>query len=260
MGKTYDYLIKTLKSDGAAYLVLIDPDMQTPAKAGEIAAMAEEAGADGIMVGGSGGDRSMLDDCVEEIKKNADIPVILFPGNVNDITKFADAIYFMSLMNSRSRYWLSQAQALSAYAVKVAGLEPIAMGYILIESNVKTSVEFFGDVNAIPRQKPKIAASFALAAEYLGMKLVYFEGGSGAAEPVPDEMIAVAKKLITIPLIVGGGIRSGETAYQKIKAGADIIVTGTIVEQSKDPKAKMKEIAVAIKKAGAEKLKGVKSA
>jgi phosphoglycerol geranylgeranyltransferase len=260
MGKTYDYLIKKIKTDGAAYLVLIDPDMQSPKKAGEIAGMAEEAGADGIMVGGSGGDRSMLDDCVEEIKKNADIPVILFPGNVNDVTRFADAIFFMSLMNSRSRYWLSQAQALSAYTVKVAGLEPIPMGYVLIESNVRTSVEFYGDVNPIPRQKPKIAASFALAAEYLGMKFIYFEGGSGAAEPVPSEMIMTAKKISTLPLIVGGGIRNGETAYEKVKAGADIIVTGTVVEQSKDPKSKMKEIADAVKKAGKDKLKGVKSA
>jgi phosphoglycerol geranylgeranyltransferase len=256
MGKTYDYILNVIKKDGAAHMVLIDPDMQTPEKAGKIAKAAEEAGSDAIMVGGTGGDRSMLDDCVEEIKKACKLPVIMFPGNVNDVTKYADAIYFMSLMNSRSRYWLSQAQALAAYSVKAAGLEPIAMGYLVIESNVKTSVEFFGDVNTVPRKKPKIAASFALAAEYLGMKFVYFEGGSGAAEPVPDEMIAVTKKLITIPLIVGGGIRTGDQAYEKVKAGADIIVTGTIVEQAADVKAKIKEIACAVKKAGKEKKKG----
>lgn len=253
----YDKLLSIIKKDGAAHLTLIDPDMQSPKRAGEIAKAACEAGSDGIMVGGSGGDRSMLDDCIEMIKKECKLPVILFPGNVNDISKHADAIFFMSLLNSRSRYWLAQAQALGAYAVKKAGLEPIPMGYIVVESDVKSSVEFFGDANPVPRQKPKIAAAFALAAEYMGMKVVYYEGGSGASEPIPDEMIHAAKKVITIPLIIGGGIRTGEQAYAKVKAGADIIVTGTAVEKSKDFKAKLVELVEGVKKAGKEKAAAV---
>lgn len=252
--KVYEYLKTQLKKDGAAHLILIDPDEQEPEKAGKIAKLSEKAGADAIMVGGSGGDRSMLDNCLRHIKANTKLPVILFPGNVNDVSKYADAVYFMSLMNSRSRYWLAQAQALAAFSVRAAEIEPIGMGYMIVESDVRSSVEFFGDANPIPRQKPKIAAAYALAAEYMGMKLVYLEGGSGASKPVPNEMIKLTKKLITIPLIVGGGIRDGKTAYEKVKAGADIIVTGTAVEKSNDIYKKVKELVAGTKKAGREKL------
>lgn len=252
--KVYDRLMKQIELDGALHFTLIDPENYSPKKAGEIAKIATEAGTDAIMVGGSGGDRSMLDKVVEEIKKETTLPVIMFPGNVNDITPYADAIFFMSLLNSRSRYWIAQAQAMGAYSVKKAGLEPIPMAYIIIESGVRTSVEFFGDANPIPRNKPKIGASYALAAEYMGMKLVYFEAGSGAKETVPDEMISITKHLTTVPLIVGGGIRTGEQAYAKVKAGADMIVTGTVIEDSEDPGSNIREIVQAIKKAGKEKL------
>lgn len=253
----YDKLLSIIKKDGAVHLTLIDPDMQSPKRAGEIAKAAEEAGSDGIMVGGSGGDRSMLDDCIETIKKESKLPVILFPGNVNDVSKYADAIFFMSLLNSRSRYFLAQAQSMAAYSVKKAGLEPIPVGYLIIQSDVVTSVEFYGDANPIPKQKPKIAAAFGLAAEYMGMKLVYYEGGSGASEPISDDMIHVAKKVFSIPLIVGGGIRTGEQAYEKAKAGADIVVTGTAVEKSKDYKAKLAELVNGVKKGGKERLAAV---
>ncbi len=252
--KVYDYLLDKIKKEGAVHLSLIDPENQSPEKAGEIAALVEKAGSDAIMVGGSGGDRTMLDDCIQSIKANSKLPVILFPGNINDISAHADAIFFMTLLNSRSRYWLAQAQAFGAVAVKKLGLEPIPMGYIVIESGRKTSVEFYGDANSIPRNKPKIASAFALAAEYMGMKFVYFEGGSGAKEPVPNEMISIAKKVLTIPLVVGGGIRDGNTAYEKVKAGADMIVTGTVIEDTIDVEAKVREIVEGVKKAGKEKL------
>ena len=254
--KVYEYLKTQIKKDGAVHLVLIDPDKQEPSKAGEVAKASEKAGADGIMVGGSGGNRSMLDNCVKHIKSNCKLPVIMFPGNVNDISKYADAIYFMSLLNSRSNYWLSQAQALGAFAVREAKIEPIPMGYMIIQSDVKTAVEFFGDANPIPRQKPKIAAAYSLAAEYMGMKLVYLEGGSGAAEPVPNEMIALVKRVLSIPVVVGGGIRDGKQSYGKVKAGADIIVTGTAIEEADDPYKKLKDLIKGTKKAGKERLNG----
>ena len=252
--KVYEYLKTQIKKDGAVHLVLIDPDEQTPERAGELAKACEKAKADGIMVGGSGGDRSMLDNTIKHIKSNSKLPVIMFPGNVNDVSKYADAIYFMSLMNSRSRYFLGQALAMVSFSVREAGIEPIPMGYMVIQSDVKTAVEFFGDANPIPRQKPKIAAAYSLAAEYMGMKLVYLEGGSGASEPVPNEMIAVVKKYLTIPLIVGGGIRDGKTCYEKVKAGADIIVTGTAIEEADDAYKKIRELVKGTKKAGSEKL------
>jgi len=255
MAKIYDYLIDKIKTDGAVHMTLIDPDEQTPERAGEIAKSAERAGSSAVMVGGSGGDRSMLNECIKKIKENTKLPVISFPGNVNDVSEGADAIFFMSLLNSRSRYWISIAQALGSFAVKKAGIEPISMGYIIFKSDVVSSVEFFGDANPIPRDKPKIATAYALGAEYMGMKLVYFEGGSGTSQPVPNDAISMAKKTISVPLIVGGGIKTGEIAYEKVMAGADLIVTGTVVEESADVYAKIKELVDAVKKAGSEKLK-----
>ncbi len=255
--KTYDYLINKIKREGAIHVTLIDPDEQSPEKAGRIAKTVGKAGSSAILVGGSGGDRLLLDDTVKNIKEESSLPVIMFPGNVNDISQYADAIFFMSLLNSRSRYWLAQAQALAAYSVFKTRIEPIPMGYVIIQSDVRSSVEFYGDANPIPRNKPKIAASFALAAQYMGMKLVYFEGGSGAREPVPNQMISFTKKILNIPLIVGGGIRTGKTAYEKVKAGADIIVTGTAIEKSRTPYRKAADIIKGVKKAGKEKLKHV---
>jgi len=254
---TYDYILGKIKKEGALHFTLIDPDEQSPEKAGKIAGVVEKAGSSAILVGGSGGDRLLLDETVKEIKKLSTLPVIMFPGNVNDISQHANAIFFMSLLNSRSRYWLAQAQALAAYSVFKTRIEPIPMGYVIVQSDVRSSVEFYGDANPIPRNKPKIAASFALAAQYMGMKLVYFEGGSGAREPVPNKMISFTKKAIEIPLIVGGGIRDGKKAYEKVKAGADIIVTGTAIEKSKTPYRRAKVIINGVKKAGKEKLKNV---
>lgn len=251
--KVYDYLLKKIKEEGGVHLTLIDPDEQPVEKAALMAKDAEEGGTDGIMVGGSGVDQVLTDECVKAIKDSVNIPVILFPGNISGISKHADAIFFMSLLNSRSRYWLSLAQAFGSFYVKKIGIEPIPMGYLIVESGIKTSVEFYGDANALPRDKPKIAAAFALAAQYMGMKLAYLEGGSGAQEPVPNEIVKTVRKTIDIPLIVGGGIKDGKVAYEKIKDGADIIVTGTIGEKAKNLKAITQEIVEGIKKAGKEK-------
>ncbi len=240
-------IMKILEEDGACHLTLIDPEEQNPEKAAEMAKKAEKGGTDGIMIGGSGVDIDASGDTTKAIKEVTDLPLIIFPGNTASITPHADAIFFMSLLNSRSRYWLSMAQAFGSFSVKKAGLEPIPLGYIILESGRKTSVEFYGDANVIPRDKPKITAAFSLAAQYMGMKIVYLEAGSGAAEPVNDETIKVVKKTIDIPLIVGGGIRDGETAAKKIRAGADIIVTGTVVEETSDLERKIREIVTAIK-------------
>jgi len=234
----YEYILEK-RRERPLHFTLIDPDEQEPEEAGEIAKTVVEYGTDAIMVGGSGVDRESTDKTVLAIKRNVNVPVIIFPGNISDISPHADAIFFMTLLNSRSRYWLSLAQALGAFYVKKCGIEPIPMGYIIVESGTKSSVEFYGDANTIPRNKPKIAAAFALAAQYMGMKLVYLEAGSGAQKPVPPEMVSYVKKCIDIPLVVGGGIRDEKTARTLVKAGADIIVTGTVVEENTE---KVKEI------------------
>jgi phosphoglycerol geranylgeranyltransferase len=252
--KTYDYLLDEIKKQGAVALCLIDPDEQSPERAAEIAQIAKDAGAAGVLVGGSGTDFEATESCVSAIKGKVDIPTILFPGNITGLAKGADAIFFMSLLNSRSNYWLSLAQAMAAASLKKLGLEIIPMGYMIIESGQKTSVEFYGDANAIPKRKPKIAAAFALAAQFMGMRIVYLEAGSGALEPVSNRMIQTVKSSVDIPVIIGGGIKTGETAYEKAKAGADIIVVGTVIEKSVNASEVISSIVNGVKKAGAEKL------
>ncbi len=239
---TTEKLKNIIEKEGACHLTLIDPDEQSPKESVKIAKEAEKAGTDGIMIGGSGVDQDAVRKTSKKIKESTDIPKIIFPGDTSSINKHADAIFFMSLLNSRSRYWLSMAQAFGSFSVKKAGLEPIPLGYIILETSNKTSVEFYGDANVIPRDKHKITAAFALAAQYMGMEFAYLEGGSGAAEPVPNKMIGITKKTVDIPIIVGGGIRDKKTAAEKVKAGADVIVTGTIAEEAENVEKKLKEI------------------
>jgi len=212
--------------------VLIDPDDTSPEVAGKLARVCEELGVDAIMVGGStGAEGEVLDNVVRSIKDNSSLPVILFPGSHGGISRYADAIFFMSLLNSRNPFFITGAQALGAFTVKKFGIEPIPMAYIVVEPG--ETVGWVGDARPIPRHKPKLAAAYALAGQYLGMRLVYLEAGSGAPEPVPEEMVRVVKSVIDVPLIVGGGIKSGEQAKKLIKSGADIIVTGTAIEKAK---------------------------
>lgn len=238
--------IEEKSSENALHFTLIDPDKETPKSAGKIAANAAEGGSDGIMVGGSFTMLHALDDVVKEIKDKVNVPVILFPGNVTGISRYADAIFFMSLLNSRNPYYITGAQALGAQAVRKAGIEPIPMGYIIIEPG--GAAGYVGDARLIPREKPEIASAYALAAQYLGMKLVYLEAGSGAEKHVPAKMISAVKSVLDLPLIVGGGIRTGRDAATVVKAGADVVVTGTIVENAGDARKKIRGIVSSVKK------------
>ncbi len=229
-GKVESYIQEGLEN-GKLHFVLLDPDDVDPETARKIAEMSEEIGVDAIMVGGStGAEGEVLDNVVRAIKENSDLPVILFPGSHGGISRYADAIFFMSLLNSRNPFFITGAQALGAFQVKRYGVEPIPMAYLIIEPG--ETVGWVGDAKPIPRHKPKIAAAYALAGQYLGMRLVYLEAGSGAEKPVPREMISIVRKVIDVPLIVGGGIRTGEQAREIVKAGADIVVTGTAVEKA----------------------------
>ncbi|MFN4133517.1 MAG: geranylgeranylglyceryl/heptaprenylglyceryl phosphate synthase, partial [Candidatus Hadarchaeales archaeon] len=237
------------KRDGAAHLTLIDPAKQKPNVAGEIAKDAEIVGTDGIMVGGSTkATGEILDDTILAIKHSSKLPVILFPAGESGISHYADAIFFMSMLNSRDPYFITRAQMRGAPLVKKFGLEPIPMAYLLIEPGGTAGK--VGKAELIPRDSPETAAAYALAAQYFGMRFVYLEAGSGAKEPVPVEMVKAVKKEIEIPLIVGGGIRTPDAAEKIVTAGADIIVTGTIVEKAADRATELKGIIDAVKKAG----------
>jgi phosphoglycerol geranylgeranyltransferase len=245
LGTIEKYLLKKIKSDGSIHLTLIDPEKVTASGASKIAENSENSGTAAIMIGGSTiASQTHLDDVIKAIKSSVKIPTILFPNNVTGISSYADAIWFMSLLNSVDPYFLMGAQILGAPLVKKYGLEPISMGYIIVGEGGTAGI--VGRAISVPYNKPELAAAHALAGQYLGMRFIYLEGGSGAANPVPPEMIHTVKKLIDIPLIVGGGIRTKELAMAAASAGADVIVTGNVTEKS-DAKQRVSEIIGAIK-------------
>jgi phosphoglycerol geranylgeranyltransferase len=178
------------------------------------------------------------------IKKVVDVPVIYFPSGAHAISIHADAIYFMSMMNSRNLRNVIGEQVVGAPIVKKIGLEPIPMGYIIIEPGMK--VWEVGEANLVRRDDLQTAVAYGLTAEFMGMSMFYVEAGSGAPAPVPPEMISAIKENVSIPLIVGGGIRDPETAATMGKAGADVVVTGTVVENG-DFESTLESIVQAIK-------------
>ena len=181
------------------------------------------------MVGGSTiASNSLVDEVVKAIKSRVRLPVILFPNNLMGVSKYADAILFMSLLNSNNTMFITGFQALAAPMIKGYGLEAISLAYLIIGEG--STAAYIGQAHAIPYHAFEIAASYALAAEYLGMHFVYLEAGSGAKNPISSRMIATVKKSVKIPVIVGGGIRDCACSSALAKAGADAIVTGTMLE------------------------------
>jgi phosphoglycerol geranylgeranyltransferase len=245
LGRIERYLLEKIKADGSIHMTLIDPEKVTVDASIKIAQSSKNSGTAAIMIGGSTFiSQTHLDDVVKAIKSAVDIPTILFPNNVTGISCHADAIWFMSLINSVDPYFLVGAQILGAPLVKKFKIEPISMGYVIVGDGGTAGI--VGKAISVPYNKPELAAVHALAAQYLGMRFIYLEGGSGAANPVPPEMIRAVKQLIDIPLIVGGGIRSKEQAVAAASAGADIIVTGNLTESS-DANERISQIITAIK-------------
>ena len=156
------------------------------------------------------------------------MPVILFPGNITGVVAGADAILFSSLMNSENPYYITQVQALAAPSVLRHGLEALPTAYLVVGEG--TTAWFVGSARAIPHNRPAIAAAYSLAARLLGMRFVYLEAGSGAAESVRPETVAAVRRVFDGFLIVGGGIRDAEAAAKISSAGADAIVVGTLLE------------------------------
>ena len=230
----YQKLLGIQKSRGAGYLVLIDPDKQTPDELAAFAKTCEEQDADGFLIGGSLLFKDDFDRAVEAVKKAVRIPVILFPGSGRQLSRHADAVLFMSLISGRNAHYLIGEQVVSAPLVSALGLEPISMGYMLVESGATTAAEFMSNTRPLPRNKPEIAAAHALAAEFLGMKCVYLEAGSGAELAVPEKIIGAVRKAVSIPILVGGGIRTPVEAEARARAGASFIVTGNVLEKSGD--------------------------
>jgi phosphoglycerol geranylgeranyltransferase len=236
-GQVEKYLKGKIRKDGGIHLTLIDPEKASPITAAETARRAERDKTAAIMVGGSTvTSTKQLEDTVKAVKQAVEIPVILFPNNITGICPHADAIWFMSLLNSSDPYFIFGAHVLGAPLVKKFGLEPIPLGYIIVGEGGVASI--VGRAFPIPPDRPELAVAHALAAEYLGMRFVYLEAGSGVKNPVPARMIRAVKSIISIPLIVGGGIRTSKQAKEAVKAGADAIVTGNITESGEGDRLK----------------------
>jgi len=256
VGKVWKYITKKLESEGACHFSLLDPDplSTTIEDVVEIATLAEKAGSDALMIGGSTL-FGVIDDAVEKIGDAVDIPTILFPGNVSGVSEKADAMFFMTLLNSTNPYYIIGAQALAAPKIKMAGIETIAMAYLMVSPG-KTAA-WVGDAKPFPRDKPKLPAMYAMAAELFGMKLVYLEAGSGAeGGGVPPNMIAAVSKVIDIPLITGGGFNDAKSVVSAVEAGASIVVQGTYLEKhvQSDNGAELTLIVKALKEAGAKRI------
>ena len=238
-------LLDRIQSDGCIHLSLIDPEKTKPKDAASIAVSLERYGTTAIMVGGSTvASNSIVDKVVQEIKKSVKVPVILFPNNITGISHYADAMWFMSLLNSTNPLFITGLQALAAPVVKTTNMEAISLAYIIIGE--ASTAAYIGQAHIIPYDAIKIATSYALAAEYLGMHFIYLEAGSGARQPISSKMVSMVKKNTTIPIIVGGGLRDTASIASTVRAGADAIVTGTVIEDNKSSQ-KVKEIIDKIK-------------
>ena len=231
VGSVEKHLLERIQADDAIHLTLVDPEKVSVGSASNLAKRLARSETTAIMVGGSTTNSTVhLDKVVKAIKSDIQIPVILFPNNVTGISQYADAIWFMSLLNSVDPYFLVGAQILGAPLVKKFSLEALPLGYIIVGEGGTAGI--VGRAVSIPYKKPEVAVAHALAAQYLGMRFVYLEAGSGANQPVPSAMIRTVKDALDVILIVGGGIRGSEQARAVVTAGADIVVTGNIIEEA----------------------------
>ena len=244
MSRVENYINDELKKHKKICFALLDSENFEDIAG--VAKKVESLGASAILVGGSSSiDQLDLDKLVISIKSIVSIPVILFPGNVTGVSPNADAILFTSLLNSEDPYFISGAQALGALLVKKYNIEPLPTGYIIIGDN--TTAWFIGRAKGIPFEKSNIAVMYSLAAQYLGMRFVYLEAGSGAKMNVSAEMISNVRKYYNGLLIVGGGIKNSLIAKELAEAGADILVVGTLLERDPDWENKFNDIITAIR-------------
>jgi putative glycerol-1-phosphate prenyltransferase len=229
---TFERLLAIKHARGAGYLLLIDPDKIDPKRLPGFINEATMAGVDGFLVGGSLMLTNEFEHTLKTLKECTTAPVIIFPGSIAQVSATADAILYLMLISGRNPENLIGNHVITAPTIKRIGLEAISTGYMLIDGGCVTSAEFMSNTKPIPREKPDIAVAHALAAELLGLKMLYLEAGSGAKQPVPDETIHRVSQSCSLPIIVGGGIKTPEEAQRKVEAGASFIVTGTVIEQN----------------------------
>lgn len=229
----YDQLLTIQRTKGAAFVVLIDPDDLSYDEMPQFLASCEAEGVDAFFMGGSLIYASDLDKYVKTLKSHTSLPIIGFPGSLSQVSKHLDALLFLSVISGRNPDYLFGQHVHAAPIIKRLGIETISTGYMLIESGRLTTAQYMSYTTPIPHNKPKVAAATALAAELLGMKMLFTDAGSGADHSVSNEMIYAITQTSSLPLVVGGGLRTPEAIAQKVAAGASIIVVGNALESNK---------------------------
>ncbi len=230
----YNNIIENKKDNKKSFALLIDPDKQDEKQLISIIEKAKNAKTDYFFVGGSLLTHDSLDACLSTLKAHANIPVILFPGNAMQVNEKADAILFLSLISGRNAEMLIGKQVITAPILKQSSLEVLPTGYMLIDSGKPTTVSYMSNTTPIPADKDAVAACTAMAGEMLGLQLIFMDGGSGAKQPISEQMITAVSKSVDAPLIIGGGISNGEKAIANCKAGADIVVVGNAIEKDEN--------------------------
>lgn len=227
------------------HLTLIDPAKQSADRAGEVAAAADDLGSDGFLIGGSDRiDQMNLSATVNAVKNATNKPAIFFPGQDKAYSLSFDAMLFLTLLNSRNVKYVMRSQADSALLLKKLGVEVLPTGYLIISPGMR--VGEVGEADLIERDNHWAASGYAAAAEMIGLKYLYLECGSGSPVTVSPDMVKAVKMAVDLPVIVGGGIRTGAAARQLVEAGADILVTGTVVERH-EYKQRLSEIISAVR-------------
>lgn len=243
-GKVEKYINKIRSEGKGVFMGLLDPGKYMPEKTIRLAKQLYEGGADVIMLGGSMGTEALINICAKAIKDECAVPLHLFTGNASALTKYADSIYFMSVLNSENAYWISGAQTLGAEFVKKHGIEAIPTAYLIFEPG--QTVGWVSEANLIPRDRPDVAVAYAQAAECMGMRFIILESGSGAPVHVPLEVVKAVRKATELKIVIAGGVKTPEQARALIDAGADCIHIGTKIEDAADPLARTREFARAI--------------
>ena len=239
----YHSLTERKRLGKKSFAVLIDPDKVNDQSMEQLVALAVESKVDYFLVGGSLVISSYLDECLQMIRQHCSIPTVLFPGSPSQVSKYADALLYLSLISGRNPELLIGQHVVSAPFVKKSGLEIMSTGYMVVDGGAPTTVSYISNASPLPADKNEIAVCTAMAGEMLGMKLIYMDAGSGAKRAIHESMIEKVAQSISVPLIIGGGITEPEKAYINCKAGADVIVVGNAIEKDASL---IKEMAAAV--------------
>lgn len=224
--------LKYAKSSGQKKIgILIDPDKILVSEIKATVNHIESAGVDYILLGGSLLTTSGFQEIAIALKNHLSIPLLLFPSTTYQLTEQADAVLFLSLISGRNADLLIGKQVEATPLLRHLAIEIIPTGYLLINGGVPTTASYISNTNPIPNNKPEIAATTALAGQYLGLQIMYLDAGSGASVCVSSNMIKKVRQTCDTPIIVGGGIRTPEQAYQASLAGADLVIIGTAFEE-----------------------------